>query len=67
MSGQEQEAETGYSLIEPATTAILASQPAYHGFASTFFRWIAGEVSQRLDLRSQSIHLDVIEAEYHGS
>lgn len=67
MSGQQQEAETGYWLIEPETTSILTTQPAYHGFASTFFRWVASEVSKKLDLPSQSIHLDVIEAEYHGS
>src|SRR5687768_1723449 len=59
--------EPGFWLIELDATAILSSNPAYHGFAEAFLAWIAGEVSDRLDLPSQSIRLAVVEAQYHGS
>ncbi len=67
MSQQHCENEPGYWLIELESTAVLLADPAYHGFASTFFRWIAQEVSDQLNLTSHGIHLDVIEANYHGS
>lgn len=63
---QNGENEVGYWLIEPEATAILMANPAYHGFAEIFLGWIAGEVSERLDLPSKSIRLEVIEANYQG-
>jgi hypothetical protein len=64
---QRGENEVGYWLIEPEATAALIANPVYHGFAETFLGWIAGEVSERLDLPSKSIRLEVIKANYQGA
>jgi hypothetical protein len=67
MSQSQHENEAGYWLIEPEASEILLSNPAYHGFAWDLFGWIAQEVSDRLDLASQSIRLEVVEANYQGA
>lgn len=66
MIGRQTENETGYWLIEPAPLSLLMATPAYRGFAETFLRWIAREISEQLDLASKSIQLEVVEANYHG-
>jgi hypothetical protein len=67
MIQQQSKNEPGFWLIELDATAILSSNPAHHGFARSFLAWIASEVSNRLDLPSQSIRLAVVEAQYQGS
>lgn len=56
----------GYWLIEPEEMSHLIATTELHPLAETVLAWLATEVSDRLDLDSHAVRVQVIHAEYIG-
>lgn len=56
----------GYWLIEPEELSHLIATTRLHPLAETVLAWLAAEVSDRLDLDSQEVRMQVIHAQYVG-